>query len=233
MLGNSIELGSKFTHKPMQDITSFARTMNMGSQAIAKATANIATTGGAHCIINGVHIASLGADTGRTLANDLQFTIWLVDTAYTVAAHDCRYVADSNGAKQWYVCIADHTSGLGTQPGLDGGGNDWRTYWTTTTSRVENAVGTVMANNYTRYYMALVDDLGVLTTVLADNGHQLDADAKIVIPAFDPEIFCAIGIYTIVGTGASTWGTTNDNAQVGETDWLGPVYPTGLGIDSN
>jgi hypothetical protein len=234
MLGNSIEYGSKFTHKPMQDIASYARTMNMATQAIAKANANIATTGGAHCVINGVHIASLTAETGRTLANDLQFTIWLTATAYTLAAHDCRFVIDDNGYKQWYICIADHTSAAGTKPGQPDSINaTWRTYWTETTSRVEPAVGETMANNYTRHYLAIADDLGVVTTVIADNGYQLDANSKIVIPTFDPEIWAAIGLYTIVGTGASTWGTTDDNAQVGETQIIGPVFPTGLGIDPN
>jgi hypothetical protein len=233
MLGNSKEYGSKFAFKPMQDLASFARTMNMATQAIAKANADIATTGGGHCVINGVHIASLTAETGRTLANDKQFTIWLTATAYTKAAHDCRYVADANGAKQWYVCTADHTSSAILKPGPDANGVAWRDYWTETTSRVEPAVGLVMANNYTRHYLALADDLGVVTTVVADNGKQLDADSEIVIPAFDPEIWCAIGLYTIVGTGASTWGTTDDNAQVGETQLIGPVFPTGLGIDPN
>ena len=234
MLGNSIEFGSKFTFKPMQDIASYARTMNMATQAIAKANANIATTGGAHCVINGVHIASLTAETGRTLANDLQFTVWLTATAYTLAAHDCRYVMDDNGYKQWYVCIADHTSSAGTQPGQkDSVNSTWRTYWTETTSRCEPAVGTVNANGYTRYYLALADNLGVVTTVIADLGYLLDAAQAIQIPTFDPEIWCAIGMYKLTGTGTSTWGTTDDNAQVTETQYIGPVFPTGLGIDKN
>jgi len=229
MLGNSIEFGSKFTHKAMQDLASFARTMNMATQAIAKANADIATTGGAACVINGVSIAALTAETGRTLANDLQFTIWLTATAYTAAANDTRYVADDNGRKQWYKCIADHTSAAGTMPGQSDNANaTWRTYWTESTSRCEPAVGTISANGITRYFLALADNLGVVTTVIADNGYLATALQELVIPHFDPEVFCAVGLYTLTGTGASTWGTTDDNAQVGETQFIGPVYPSDL-----
>jgi hypothetical protein len=110
----------------------------------------------------------------------------------------------------------------------------WRDYWTETTSRVEPAVGILTAaTGYMRHYLALADDLGVVTTVVADNGYVLDADSEIVIPTFDPEIWAAIGLYTLNATGASTWGTTDDNAQVTEKQLIGPVFPTGLGIDPN
>jgi hypothetical protein len=234
MLGNSIEFGSKFTHKAMQDFASFARTMNMATQAIAKANADLATTGGAHAVINGVHIEALTAETGRTLANDLQFTTWLTATSYTAAANDTRYVLDDNGRKQWYKCIADHTSASSTKPGQpDSILASWRTYWTESTSKCEPAVGTVSANGITRYFLALADNLGVVTTVIADDGYKATAAQSLIIPHFDPEVFCAIGLYTLTGTGASTWGTTDDNAQVGEKQFIGPVFPTGLGIDPN
>ena len=229
MLGNSIEYGSKFTHKPMQDLASFSRTMNMATQAIAKTNANLSDTGTAACVINGVHIAALTVESGRTLANDKQFTIWVTATAYTAAANDCRYVEDGNGNKQWYMCIADHTSAAGTKPGQpDSAEATWRTYWTESSNKAENAVGQVGADGYTRYYLCLADKLGVMTTVIADNGLQLTAAQELVIPHFDPEVFVAIGLYTLTGTGDSTWGTTDDNAQVGETQWIGPCYPTDL-----
>jgi len=232
MLGNSNEFGSKFTHQAMQDFASYSRTMNMATQAIAKTNANISTTGTAHAVINGVHIASLTAETGRTLANDKQFTIWVTATAYTAAANDCRYVADSNGHKQWYKCIADHTSAATTKPGQSDNVNAiWRTYWTESTNKCEPAVGTVSASGITRYFLALADNLGVVTTVIADNGALATAAQSLVIPHFDPEVWCAIGLYTLTATGPSTWGTTDDNAQVTETQLIGPVYPTDLTKD--
>jgi hypothetical protein len=207
--------------------------MNMATQAIAKANANIATTGGAACVINGVHIPALTAETGRTLSADLQFTIWLVDTAYTAAANDTRYVADANGNKQWYTCIADITGGLSTKPGQPDSANAiWRDYWTESSNKAEAAVGQAGANGVTRYYLALADNLGVTTTVIADLGAGvLTADQELVIPHFDPEVFCAIGLYTMTGTGASVWGTTNDASQTGETQFIGPVFPSDLTKD--
>ena len=236
MLGNSIEFGSKFTHKAMQDVASFARTMNMATQTVAKANADMATTGTAHCVINGVHIASLTADAALNISDDRQLEEWVTATAYTTdggARVDVRYVEDNQGAKQWYKCILAHTSSAATKPGQpDHINTTWRTYWTESSNRAEAARGQVCANLKTRQYLCLADVGGVITTVIADNGLQLDAASVLTIPNFDPEVFVAIGLLVVDGTGASTWGTTDDSAQVTITQLLGPVFPTGLGIDN-
>jgi hypothetical protein len=233
MLGNSIEYGSKFTLKAMQDIASFARTQNMATQAVAVADENVQNTGGAHAVVNGVHYTSWAQDADLDVSADLQLTIWLTATAYTEL--DCRYVADSNGHLQWYQCIADHTSAAGTQPGQPDSVNaSWRTYWTESSNRAINAKGITCTNLYSRHILVLasIDD-GTMTTVIADNGLQLDADSEIVIPAFDPEIFLPIGRLDINCTDSWNWGDDDKNAQVTVVQLLGPVFPSGAGIDPN
>ena len=229
MLGNSIEYGSKFSHKPMQDIASFARTMNMATQAVAKADADLQDTGTGAAVINGVHHTAV-QDASLDISGDLQFTIWLTATAYT--AVDCRYVEDSNGHKQWYQCIASHTSAAGTKPGQKDSENaTWRTYWTESTNRCVQASGHVVADTYSQYYLVLKTVAGVNTTVLAGDT-ALDAAVALEIPAFDPERFVAIAVI-LLNSGGNTWGTTDDNAIVTITQLIGPVFPTGLGIDPN
>ena len=78
-----------------------------------------------------------------------------------------------------------------------------------------------------------IDKLGVMTTVIADKGLQLDADQEVQIPQFDPSIFVAIGLYTVDGTGDSIWGTTDDNAQCTERQIIGPVFPHADQLDKN
>ena len=237
MLGNSIELGSKFTHKPMQMLASYARTMNMATQAVAKANADMANTGTGAVVLNGLPIAALTQDGALDISADRQHEAWATATAYTAyggTRTDIRYVEDGNGHRQMYVCILAHTSSAATKPGQKDSVNSvWRTYWTESDSNCVAARGQVCANTYTRRYLCLADAQGVMTTVVADNGLQLDAASELVIPSFDPEVFVAIAILVVDGTGASTWGTTNDAAQVTITQIIGPCFPTGAGIDAN
>lgn len=236
MLDNSIEYGSKFSHKAMKQVADYCRTMNMATQAVAKANADMANTGGAAAVINGVHIAALTQDAALDISADRQHEAWATATAYTAAGGartDIRYVEDDNGHKQMYVCILAHTSNADNKPGQPDSINaTWRTYWTPSDSNCVAARAQTCANGYTRRYLALADAQGVMTTVVADNGLQLDADSVLRIPTFDPEVFVALAILVVDGTGASTWGTTDDNAQVTITQIVGPCFPTGLGIKS-
>ena len=235
MLGNSIEYGSKFTHKPMQDIASFCRTMNMATQAVAQADENIADTGTGHAVINGVHIASLPVDLGLDISGDAQLTEWATGTAYTTnggARVDVRYVEDANGHKQWYKCILAHTSSALNKPGIKDEAA-WRTYWTESSNRAENAYGMACKNLYTRHVLVLADAGGVMTTVQADNGLQLDAASLFIVPAFDPEVFVAIARIDIDCADSWVYGDDNKNAQCTPVQLIGPVFPTGTGIDAN
>jgi hypothetical protein len=237
MLGNSIEYGSKFSFKPMQDIASFCRTMNMVSQAVLQADENIANTAGVHTVINGVHIPALAIDAGLDISGDAQLGIWVTGTAYTTdggARVDVRYVEDANGYKQWYKCILLHTSSAATKPGQSDHVNaTWRTYWTESSNRALHAYGMVCTNLYTRHVLVLADNTGSMTVVRADNGKQLHAASLVVIPAFDPEIFVAIARIDIVCTDAWVYGDDDKTGQCTPVDLLGPVFPTGTGIDAN
>lgn len=233
MLGTSKQLASRFSHKAAQTLAEFGMTMNMATQAVAKANADMANTGTGHAILAGAHQTALTQDSALDISADRQLEEWVTSTAYTTdggARTDVRYVENTQGIKQWYKCIVAHTSGASTKPGE---GSDWETYWVTSTNRAQAARGQACANLYTRHYLCLADVNGVMTTVIADNGLQLDANSLIVIPQFDPEIFIAIGLLTVDGTGASVWGTDDDSGQVTIIQLLGPVYPTNNGIDPN
>ena len=231
MLGNSIEYGSKFTHKPMQDIASFARTMNMATAVVAKADQHVQNTGGQHVVINGEHDESLAICANLTIATDTVLGIWVTATAYTAAA-SVQYVADANGNKQWYACIANHTSSSANKPGQkDSVDQTWRTYWTESSNRAIQAAGDVVLDNYSRYYLVLArKTTGTMTTVLAGN-KALDAAVELSIPQFDPELFVAIAYMLKDSTTAlKTWGTSNDTGIVVVTQIIGPCFPTNLGI---
>ena len=235
MLGNSNGLESKFGHKAAITLAEFAMTQNCATQAIAKANADIANTGGGEMILAGQPVLNI-QDGGNDLSADTQLGIWVTATAYTADATrvDVMYVVDGNGHKQWYKCILGHTSSAATKPGQkDSVNSSWRTYWTESSNRALPAVGQTCANGYTRHYLCLCDKLGVTTTVIADNGLQLDAAQEVQIPQFDPSIFVAIGLYTVDGTGDTVWGTTDDNATCTERQIIGPVFPHADQLDKN
>lgn len=235
MLGNTNGLNKQFSHKAAVTLAEFAMTQNCATQAVAKANADMANTGGGEMILAGQPVLNI-QDGALDISADRQLEAWVTGTAYTATATrvDVRYVEDANGNKQWYKCILAHTSSAANMPGQkDSVNSSWRTYWTESSNRAEAARGQTCANGYTRHYLALCDSLGVMTTVQADNGLQLDADSELQIPQFDPEIFVALAVLTVDGTGASTWGTTDDNAQVTIRQLLGPVFPHADKLDKN
>lgn len=232
MLENSIEFGSKFSHAPMRDLASFMRTWNMATQAFAvDANANdVQDTGTGHVVINGVHIASLPVDAALDISEDLQLTIWLTATAYT--AVDMRYVENDAGIKQWYKCIASHTSSALNKPGTsDATDATWKTYWTPSTQTAEQASGDYIPNLYSRYYACLARADGVLTMVKAGD-IALDADVTLEMPNFEPEMFVCIGTLLIDSAGF-TLGTTSTAGVSTFAQVIGPAFPTGLAIDQN
>ena len=233
MLGNSNGLEKQFSHKAAITLAEFSMTMNMATQAFAvdgSNAENVQTTGGAHCVINGVHIPSLTADAELDISADTQLGIWTTAQSYTTV--DVKYVEDSNGNKQWYKCIASHTSSAANKPGQkDHAGATWRTYWTESSNRCENATGDVVATGYSAYYLALVDAAGTLTLVKA-GPTALDADVELKIPQFDPSVFCAIGLLLIDSAGF-TLGTTSTAGISTFSQLIGPVYPHGDYLDKN
>jgi hypothetical protein len=148
-----------------------------------------------------------------------------------------RYVESDDGHKQWYQCIADHTSSAQTKPGQpDHINSTWRTYWVESTNRAIQAAGVVTATTYSRKILVLArKTTGIMTTVLAGPA-VLDADIalfdSLVIPAFDPKYFVAIALLSLNAT-SDTWGTTASHAATTVTQLVGPCYPSGLGIDKN
>ena len=235
MIGTSNGIASRFSHKAAQTLAEFALTMNCETQAVAKANADMANTGAKEMIMAGLPVLNI-QDAALDISADRQLETWVTATAYTATATrvDVRFVTDDNGNKQWYKCILAHTSSAATKPGqADHVNATWRTYWTESSNRALAARGETCANLKTRIYLCICDALGVMTTVIADNGIQDDADQVLMIPQFDPEIFVALAILTVDGTGASTWGTTDDNAQVTIRQLLGAVIPHASNLDKN
>jgi hypothetical protein len=231
MLGNSTQLGSKFSFKPAITMAEFMMTMNMATQAFAidgTNAENVQTTGGAHLVLKGVHIAALTADAELDISADTQLGIWTTAQSYTSV--DVKYVADSNGNKTWYKCIASHTSAAVNKPGQKDSVNaTWRSYWTESSNRAENGVGNVIAQDDTFNYLALVNSAGTLTIVKADDG-----SGNLQIPQFDPEVFAAIGTLSVTPTsGTHTLGTTVLTTVGTFAQLIGPVFPTGAGLDQN
>ena len=226
MLGNGNSFPSKFSHMPMKLLADYIMTANHATQAFAvdgSNAENVQTTGTNPCAIAGVPINSLTADAELDISADLQLSIWLTATAYT--AVDVRYVADDNGNKKWYKCIASHTSAAGTKPGQKDSVNaTWRTYWTESTNECENVVGQVVASGDSMYYLALADSAGTLTLVAASDEGVLDADIELKIPVFDASIFVAIGLM-LIDSAAFTLGTTSTAGIVTFTQLYGPIFP--------
>jgi hypothetical protein len=235
MLENSTEFGSKFSHAPARDFASFIRTMNMETQAFAvdgSNAENVQTTGTKPCVINGVHIASLSVDLELDISGDLQLTAWLAGSTYT-AQHMMYVVNASSGEKVYYKCILGHTAAVANKPDE----NDlrasalWKTYWVRSTQTAEQASGDIIPSLSSRYYLCLAGTDGVITLVKAGDV-ALDAAVELVIPNFEPEMFVAIGTLLINSAGF-TLGTTSTSGVSTFAQLIGPVFPTGDGIDGN
>jgi len=229
-LENGTNFPSKFSHRPMIDLAAFLLSRN-GAETQAFAidgsnAENVQTTGTKPCVINGVYIKALTADAELDISADKQLGIWESGESYTDV--DVRYVEDDNGLKQWYRCIASHTSATANKPNTKG--NTWLSYWTRTSQTAENGVGNSIAQDATYNYLALVNSAGTLTLVKADDG-----SGNLQIPNFEPELFCAIGYLTVTPTsGAHVLGTTALTTVGTFSQLIGvPVFPAAAVIDHN
>lgn len=233
MLGTNTGLASRFSHKAAQTLAEFSMTGNIETQAFAVDGANaenVQTTGTGAAMLNGSPI-TVAEDAELDISADLQLTTWLTATAYT--AVDVRYVTDAQGNKQWYKCIASHTSAASTKPGQkDSVNTAWRTYWTESSNRAEQASGNVVATGDSMYYLCLANSAGTITLVKASDEGVLDADIELKIPQFDPEIFVAIGTL-LIDSATFTLGTTSTAGVSTFAQLLAPVYPHADMLDKN
>jgi len=234
MLGNTTELPSKFTHAPMVMLADYARTMNMASQVVAKANAAMADTGDAAVVIDGIVDATLAQDAAYDISADTYLEEWATATSYT-AAESCQHVVDDDGRKQWYQCIADHTSSAANKPGQPDHVNaSWRTYWTESSNRALPARGDTVITTYSRIYLVLKKKTtGTLTTVLA-SANGLDAAVLAAgpqVPIFDPQACVAVAyILKNALTANDVWGTDDDSGECTIVQWVGPCLPSGIGL---
>jgi hypothetical protein len=210
--------------------------MNMASKIVAidgGNAENVQTSGTTGMVINGVMTETSGKTDELDVSGDVQLTIWLTAQSYT-AAHMRFVVNPSSGNKQWYKCILAHTSGAANKPDENDLREDatWKTYWTRSTQTAEQASGDRIPNLSSRYYMYLMQ-AGTDTLTLVKAGPvALDADVKLVIPNFEPEMFCAIGTL-LVNSAGFVMGTTALTGVDTHAQLIGPVFPTGLAIDQN
>jgi hypothetical protein len=235
MLENSTEYGSKFSHAPARDFASFIRTMNMGSQIFAVdggAAQDVQTSATTiQAVLNGVPFV-MSKDDALDISADVQLTIWLTAQSYTTA--HMRYVVNaSSGNKVWYKCILNHTSAAANKPDENDLREDatWKTYWIRSTQTAEQASGDIIPSLSSRYYLCLANAAGILTMVKAGDV-ALDAAVELVIPNFEPEMFVAIGTLLINSAGF-VLGDTSTSGVSTFAQLIGPVFPTGAGIDQN
>jgi hypothetical protein len=234
MLENSNEFGSKFSHAPARDFASFIRTMNMGSQifAVDATPADVQTSATTiQAVLNGVPFV-MAKDDALDISADTQLGIWTLGDTYT-ALHMQYVVNPNSGLKVYYKCILGHTAAAANKPDEDDLREDalWKTYWVRSTQTAEAASGDYIPSLSSRYYLCLATSDGVLTLVKA-GPIALDADVKLVIPNFEPEMFVAIGTLLINSAGF-TLGTTSTGSVSTFAQLIGPVFPTGDGIDGN
>jgi hypothetical protein len=233
MLQNSIEYGSKFGYAPARDFASFIRTANMASKifAVDANAENVQTSGQTHLVLNGLHITASGKTDALDISADVQLTIWLTAQSYTTS--HMRFV-EHQGRLVFYKCILNHTSSALNKPDEDNLREDatWKTYWVRSTQTARQASGDYIPTANSRYYLALMQNATDTLTLVTAGDIALDADVKLVIPNFEPEMFAAIGTLLINSVGF-TLGTTSTAGVSTFAQLLGPVFPTGKGIDSN
>jgi hypothetical protein len=239
MIENSTNYGSYMSHAVARDFALFLNTMNMGSQVFAEdggVNTDVQTSATTiQAVLNGVPFI-VPKDDVLDVSADLQLSAWLAGESYT--AYHMRYVMNPNsGLKVYYKCILAHTSAAANKPDEDNLRDDatWKTYWTRSTQTAEAATGTIVPTLNSAYFVALITKDGTLTLVRGGDV-ALDADAELVMPNFEPEMFVAIGTLHInAGVGGFVLGDDDINTGVVGTfvQLIGPTFPTGKAIDQN
>jgi len=218
MLLNSTDgVGKSLGHAPTIKLFQCLSTYNVATQAVATDgnAQDIQTTGGADCMINGKLVAALTGDAAYDISGGLQGTVWLTAQSYTGTAGSQKMMRSVDGRQ--YVCILDHTSAASNKPVS---GDSWRTYWKESDSTATNAAGTVINNLSSAYFLVCADETGELSVWNA-GPVQLDADKECIIPNFEEEVFCPVGIMLV---DSDTDGWTLGNASTGVLTGLVTYY---------
>jgi len=216
----------KFTAKSMQNVMAYLLTQNLVSQTFAidgVNAENVQTTGTGLALLNGAYIASLPEDAEYDIATELPYAAWAASTAYTTGGAVSEVV---NKESQHFVCIEAHTSAAADEPGF---GANWRTYWKRLDKWAEAAVGDVVTDGTTKYFLCCALADGTLRLFKA-----YDADLALEIPAYDSERYIPIGLLIVAASGAdATIGTTALTSIGTFVDLLGPVFPAAVKLDRN
>jgi hypothetical protein len=218
-----------FNHVSMHQLLKYLLSQNCESQALAiNATAqDIQTTGTKQVILNGIPI-TLAADSVYDVSAELPYALWSASSVSYTTGGILSEVVDSEG-KHW-VCIAAHTSTASNGPGMDGG----LTYWKRLDKWAVMGNGNVVAQDKQAHYLVCALADGTLRAFLAYVPGTEAATTPIVIPAYDPERYVAIGLISVVPTsGSHTFGTTVLTTVGTFKQFTGLVLPDADLIDLN
>ena len=215
--------GNLFSYKPTRELAKYLTTYNTESQVIAVDGTNIyniQSTGTKQCTINGVFIPALTVDAELLITADEVTTLWVANTAY-VADDEVKY------GTGMFVCLTAHK---GVSP--PGNGPNWR--------RLPDAAGYELADDFRIMLMVTAKADGTLGLWLASDPSAIGTVPTLKIPAFDPEIYCCVGLIDYANDAASaaiTFGDTDGGVDFG-TDGtfyqvIGPVLPFPSNIDKN
>jgi hypothetical protein len=185
-------LGRTLGHVSTKRFFEAKNTVNYATQALAlDANAwDIQSTGGAICFINGEFILALTGDAAFDISAGLQGKAWVSGSSYTQPSTSPQ-MRQVEGRQ--FVCILTHTAAAINKP-LSG--RNWRTYWKESDSTAINASGKITTYLKSRYVLVCADRKGELSCWLA-GPQKLDADVVVVIPRFEAEIFCPIGLILV------------------------------------
>jgi hypothetical protein len=216
----------RFHHKAMQNFLKYLQTQNLETQAVVNSTGNLASTGTKSCMINGVFVPALAADSSYAPGSEAAYAAWASGASY-VTNGPLSEVVDADG-KHW-VCIKAHTSAAANHPWVDGG-----EYWKRLDVWAEDAAGNSIAQDKKAWYLICAMNDGTLRAFIAYEKGTESATTALRIPAFDPERYVAVALLAVVPTsGAHVLGTTT-LATVGTfTQILGPVFPDADLLDRN
>ena len=252
MLANN--WGDKFGHRPMRDLARFLTTYNMADQGIAvdgTNVYNIESTGTGACVINGVYVPSLTADTELLIITDqaaptVTTESWplLADANSALAVDDEVYTGTLTGISQkFYKVLVAHNANRDQAP------VDCPELF----QAIPNADTLSLANGKTTYMMITAESslgtLGKLGIWIASSalgtGNAAPTLGIDAIPYFDPSYYVVVAFALVtnktnsatgiigaatVGSGGINWTSTTDAVYYVQ---LGPVFPSPSNMPKN
>jgi len=212
---------------PMHQLLKYMLSQNCESQVVAiDANAeDIQTTGTKQAIINGTHV-TLAADAAYDISAEAAYAAWSASSvSYTLNSE----VVDAQDGAHW-VCIKAHTSSATNSPLLPAGAEFWKKLdkWAV------DAKGNVIAQDKQAHYLICALNDGTLRAFIAYDTASPGATSPVVIPAYDPERYVAVGLLSVVPTsGSHTLGTTALTTVGTFFQLCGPVLPDANKLDLN